>query len=200
MALLFFMKYLQLPLLFTFIISIIGISSCTYTKIPQRKETKLLVKGKVVDTTSYVYDLPYPKGMSFRLVQDYYTHLTHKRRAALDFRMPIGSTVCAAREGVIYKTKQDGTKGGFQRSDRSFANYIIIEHVDGSRAGYWHLRRNSIFVNVGDSVLKGQPIALSGNTGLTFFPHLHFIVWSFDKDRNFLQQPTRFRTQKEIDI
>lgn len=165
-------------------------------KIPQRKETKLLVKGKIVDTTSYVYDFPYPKGKSYWLVQDYFTHLTHKRRAALDFRMSIGSTVCAAREGVVYKTRQDGTKGGFQRSDRPFANYVIIEHVDGSRAGYWHLRRNSIFVNAGDSVLKGEPIALSGNTGFTFFPLLHFIVWSFDKDKNFLQQPTRFRTQK----
>ena len=54
---------------------------------------------------------------------------------------------------------------------------IVIQHPDGSRAGYWHLQKDGALVNVGDTVSKGQVIGLSGKTGYAFQPHLHFIVW-----------------------
>ncbi|ANH83341.1 hypothetical protein A8C56_22250 [Niabella ginsenosidivorans] len=164
-------------------------------KNPLRKETHLLQKGKIIDTTSYIYDLPYPKGVMHTLVQGYFTHFTHKRRAALDFKMPIGSAVCAARDGIVIKTKSNGNRGGIKSADRPYANYIIIRHADSTQAGYWHLQRNGVLVHVGDRVKKGQMIAYSGNTGYTYFPHLHFIVWAFDKNGRFRQVPTRFRTK-----
>ncbi|MFV0607022.1 MAG: M23 family metallopeptidase [Niabella sp.] len=160
-----------------------------------RKETRMLQRGKIADTTSYVYDLPYPKGRSYIMVQGYFTQFTHKRRAALDFKMPVGSVVCATRPGIVIRVKNDGNQGGPQMEYRSHANYVIIQHADSTRAGYWHLKHNSVLVNIGDTVQTGQPIALSGNTGYTYFPHLHFIVWGFDANRNFIQVPTRFRTK-----
>ncbi|MBL7723438.1 MAG: M23 family metallopeptidase [Chitinophagaceae bacterium] len=53
---------------------------------------------------------------------------------------------------------------------------MIIQHPDGSRAGYWHLQHNGALVKVGDTVTKGQVIALSGKTGYAMTPHLHFLV------------------------
>lgn len=169
--------------------------SCAYTKNPLRRETHLLQRGKITDTTSYVYELPYPKGVTHTLVQGYFTHFTHKRRAALDFKMPVASAVCAARDGIVMKTKSDGNRGGIQSADRRHANYIVIRHADSSYAGYWHLQRNGVLVNTGDTVKAGQLIARSGNTGYTYFPHLHFIVWAFDKNGRFIQVPARFRTK-----
>ncbi len=72
---------------------------------------------------------------------------------------------------------------------------IIIQHEDGSRAGYWHLQHNGALVNVGDTVEQGQEIGLSGKTGLALFPHLHFLVWT-NRDGQWKQVPTRFNTSK----
>jgi len=164
-------------------------------KDPMRWETRKLQRGITVDTTSYIYDLPYPKGQSYPMVQGYFTQLTHKRRAALDFKLPVGSTITAARGGVVVRVKKDGHQGGIKKKNRQHANFVIIQHTDSSRAGYWHLQHEGTFVEIGDTVVTGQKIALSGNTGYTYFPHLHFIVWGFDGNRRFKQIPTRFRTE-----
>jgi murein DD-endopeptidase MepM/ murein hydrolase activator NlpD len=181
--------------LLCFVFCSIFFVACSYLSNPLRKETKLLLAGKIIDTTSYVYDLPYPQGISHLMVQGYFSNFTHKRRAALDFKMPEGSTLCAARGGVVVRMKDDGEDGGSDKAFRQQANYVIIQHADSSRAGYWHLKRKGVLVHVGDTVQKGQPIAVSGNTGYTFFPHLHFIVWSFDIKGKWKQLPTRFFTK-----
>ncbi|SDC83055.1 M23 family metallopeptidase [Niabella drilacis] len=170
--------------------------SCAYMNNPLRRETHRLQRGSIIDTSSFIYDLPYPKGVSHTLVQGYFTQFTHKRRAALDFKMPAGSVVCAARDGIVVRLKKDGSQGGIKKSNRVHANYVVIQHADSSRAGYWHLQKDGVLVQVGDAVKKGQPIARSGNTGYTYFPHLHFIVWTFDRNSRFKQMPTRFRTKK----
>lgn len=177
------------------LITLVFITGCTYMRNPLRKETHLLQRGLLIDTSSYVYDLPYPKGVSHWMVQGYFTQFTHKRHAALDFKMPVGSPISAARAGVVVRIKKDGRQGGIKKANRPHANYIIIQHADSSRAGYWHLKYNSVMVSVGDTVAKGRVIALSGNTGYTYFPHLHFIVWRFDGNGRFRQMPTRFRTK-----
>jgi len=131
-------------------------------------------------------------------VQGYFSKYTHKNRAALDFKMKIGTKICAARAGKVVRMKEDGDKGGSKAKYRSFGNYIIILHEDSSRAGYWHLQHNAVFVNPGDTVKQGQVIGLSGKTGYSFFPHLHFIVWKPDNKGQWKQVGTRFQTQKGI--
>jgi murein DD-endopeptidase MepM/ murein hydrolase activator NlpD len=104
----------------------------------------------------------------------------------------------AARDGIVIRMKEDGIKGGANRKYRNDGNFIIIQHQDSSRAGYWHLKKDGALVNVGDRVTKGQVIAISGKTGYTAFPHLHFLVWGFDKNGRWQQIPTRFQTSKGI--
>jgi hypothetical protein len=55
-------------------------------------------------------------------------------------------------------------------------NSVLIDHGWGLVTGYWHL--SSVDVQVGDGVVRGQPFAQVGNTGLSTGPHLHWEVWS----------------------
>ncbi len=170
-------------------------AACSVSKNPMRKQVKLLQKGIIQDDTSYVYALPYEEGKTFRVIQGYFSRFTHKERAALDFNMKRGTKITAAREGVVVRVKEDGSLGGLKRKYRSHGNNIIIQHPDGSRAGYWHLQHNGALVNVGDTVRKGQAIALSGKTGYAMTPHLHFLVWRSNGGQ-WQQVPTRFQTSK----
>jgi len=80
----------------------------------------------------------------------------------LDLRAAPNTSVFAPMDGVV-KSIYSNDKGG---------NQLIIEHTDGSRTGYAHL--NGYKVNIGDPVTRGQVVALSGNTGNSNAPHLHF--------------------------
>ncbi len=173
------------------------LASCSVSKNPLRKEVKMLVKGEVKEDTSYIYALPFEERKSFRVIQGYFSRFTHKERAALDFNMKKGTKITAAREGVVVRVKEDGTRGGLKRKFRSHGNNIVIQHPDGSRAGYWHIKHNGVLVSVGDTVKKGQVIALSGKTGYAFVPHLHFLVWT-SRNGQWQQVATRFQTSTGV--
>ena len=179
------------------IIVMLALAGCSVSKDPLRKQIKLLQKGVIKDDSSYVYSLPFEKGTRHTIIQGYFGIFSHKERAALDFKMKRGTRIVAAREGVVTRVKEDSDKGGWSRKFRTAGNNIVIQHADGSRAGYWHLQYNGAMVNVGDTVRKGQVIALSGKTGYAATPHLHFIVWR-SKNGQWQQIPTRFETSKGI--
>jgi len=178
---------------------VIILASCSVSHNPMRNDVRRLQKGAYKpDDTSYVYSLPFKNGKAYWMVQGYFSHFSHKERIALDFKMKKGTNVYAARDGVVIRVKEDSDKGGWSRKYRPYGNNIVIQHADNSRGGYWHLQKNGAFVNVGDTVKQGQLIGQSGRTGYSFFPHLHFVVWNFDKDGNWLQVPTRFQTKRGI--
>ena len=112
--------------------------------------------------------------------------------------MKKGTAVLAARDGVVTRVKEDSDKGGGNKKYRPFGNNIVIQHADNTRSGYWHIQKDGVLVNVGDTVMRGQVIALSGNTGYTAFPHLHFIVWKFNEKGQWQQVATRFQTSKGV--
>lgn len=188
-----FMPVKALVLLF-----ILVVTSCSVSKNPLRKQVKLLQRGVIKDDTSYIYALPYEEGKSYIIVQGYFGVFSHQERAALDFKMKRGTKIYAAREGVVVRVKEDSDRGGLNKKYRSDGNNIVIQHPDRSRAGYWHLQKDGALVNVGDTIKKGQLIALSGKTGYASTPHLHFLVWSFDSTRQWRQVATRFQTSKGI--
>lgn len=180
-----------------YILLLLFTAGCVSTKDPFVKQAKLLQKGKLKDNTSYVYLLPYAQGTSHRVIQGYFSSFSHKHRAAIDFKMKRGTEIFAARGGVVVRVKEDGDRGGWNKKYRPYGNMIVIEHADGTRAGYWHIQKDGALVNVGDTVQQGQLIALSGKTGYTALPHLHFLVWRFTAG-NWQQVPTRFQTNKGI--
>lgn len=187
-----------IPVKVLILVSILVITSCSVSKNPLRKQVKLLQKGIIKDDTSYVYALPYEKGRSFLIVQGYFGVFSHKERAALDFKMKQGTKVCAARDGIVVRVKEDSDRGGLNKKYRTDGNNVVIQHADGSRSGYWHLQKDGALVNVGDTVRQGQVIALSGKTGYAATAHLHFLVWKPDRNRQWSAVATRFQTSKGI--
>lgn len=124
---------------------------------------------------TYVYELPYKEGGKYKVVQGYGGLFSHRHIAAIDFRMPTGTPVHAAREGVVYAYKDNSDEGGPFGKYKNKANYIMIKHSDDSFGCYWHLQKNGVLVKSGP-VSKGQQIGVSGATGFVLRPHLHFSV------------------------
>jgi murein DD-endopeptidase MepM/ murein hydrolase activator NlpD len=146
---------------------------------------------------SYVYELPFKKGAECKVEQGYGGLFSHVHTAALDFGMPVGTPIYAAREGTVYAYRDNSDEGGLSAKYKNKANYIIIKHDDGSFGCYWHLQKNGVLVKSGH-VSKGQQIGLSGATGFVFRPHLHFSVkLRLNYEMNSFIQ-TKFRTTKGI--
>jgi len=157
-----------------------------------------LKNGKFKDDNSYIYTLPFEHRKKVFLIQAYESMFSHKGEKALDFKVKKGTRICAARDGVVTAIRKDSDKGGLKPENISDGNYITVQHHDGSVAWYWHFQQNGVLVKEGDSVKTGQLIGLSGNTGYSAFPHLHFEVQGFDSAGNYSQLPTRFYMQKGI--
>ncbi|GAB3363931.1 M23 family metallopeptidase [Lysobacter rhizosphaerae] len=116
----------------------------------------------------------------FRIDQGFggsFSHDDPQNRYAVDFAADIGTPVLAARDGVVMQVENDFAKAGLSREKYGGrANFIRILHDDGTMALYAHLREEGALVRVGQRVRAGQMIGLSGNTGFTTGPHLHFVV------------------------
>ncbi|MDJ0907649.1 MAG: M23 family metallopeptidase [Woeseiaceae bacterium] len=126
------------------------------------------------------YRAPFAIASDYRITQAYpdvNTHNTLDSFYAVDFAMPIGTDIFAAREGTVFKIAATNFTSGLDpQRDGPSANVVQILHDDGTYAVYAHLHTNSIRVRPGDRVERGEYIADSGNTGFSSGPHLHFAV------------------------
>jgi murein DD-endopeptidase MepM/ murein hydrolase activator NlpD len=122
--------------------------------------------------TNSPYKLPWAGGVKRFVAQGNRSFTTHRglHEGAWDFVMSNGTEVLAAREGHVVKVEDQWDGIGLK------SNVIMIEHADGTRAGYAHVRHRAALVKVGDFVKQGQVLTLSGMVGQTVFPHLHFFV------------------------
>lgn len=125
------------------------------------------------------YRLPWRAGRSFRVSQTQGSSHQGAMIHALDFAVPLGEEVVAARGGTVaFREDKYGECGGPALATRG--NYVVIDHGDGTSALYLHLQR--VQVQVGQSVAQGATLGTSGSTGWTgCTAHLHFQVqqtWS----------------------
>lgn len=149
-----------------------------------------------VHDDDYLYALPYASGRSYRVLQGYGSRFSHTglEAYAIDFDMHEGTPVHAARAGVVARVEESHSIGCWRDGCGRYANYIVILHNDGTTGEYYHLRHEGALVNVGDSVARGQKIGLSGNTGHTTMPHLHFAVYRATEWGNTQSIPVRFQS------
>ncbi|MEU1698883.1 M23 family metallopeptidase [Streptomyces pseudogriseolus] len=91
------------------------------------------------------------------------------KHSGQDYAVPTGTPVVAAHGGTVVKAGGNGAGDG-----PAYGNAIVIKHGNKTYSQYAHL--SSVHVKVGQVVKTGQKIALSGNTGNSSGPHLHFEI------------------------
>lgn len=153
-----------------------------------------------VHDDAHVYRLPYASGRSYRVLQGYGSRFSHTglEEYAVDFRMPEGTPVHAARAGIVARVEESHSRGCWEDGCGAFANYVVILHDDLTTGEYYHLQRDGALVEPGDRVVAGQRIGLSGNTGHTTVPHLHFAVYRAAEWGRTQSIPVRFATARGI--
>lgn len=137
------------------------------------------------------YLLPWAGGEIHTVTQGEETSFTHNGATAYAYDLDLSyDTIVAARSGKVSMVREDSNSGGCNASFSSAANYVVIDHGDGTSSLYLHLAFNGVTVEAGDIVEQGDPIAISGETGLTCSdvddgpgPHLHFQVQRTEPNR-----------------
>ena len=89
----------------------------------------------------------------------------HRLHRGVDMHISIGDSIVAAYPGKVVVSKYNR---------RGYGHYVMIEHENGTRTLYGHLKKR--LVNVGDVVEGGQLVGWGGNTGRSSGPHLHFEI------------------------
>ncbi len=153
---------------------VLSVAACDHGDSPSAPRAEPDICGPFGAWQSSPYALPYPVGTAYYVNQANCSGFGHSGfwSNGYDFLMPLGTTVTAARSGVVVHSL-----GGAEDGDRSRTNLVTIEHDDGTVALYSHLTRDGNLVEVGELVAAGESVGRSGDTGNTGgVPHLHFSV------------------------
>ena len=134
----------------------------------------------------YAYALPYPAGLTFSVLQGFHGAFSHhgSNEYAVDFDCPVATPVLAARPGVVVVANASAQGSGTtpEYLDYKRTNFVLILHDDGTLGEYMHLAPSSVGVKPGQRVERRERLALSGNTGFSSTPHLHFQVMTAATD------------------
>jgi len=134
----------------------------------------------------YAYRLPYPAGLTFSVLQGFHGAFSHRgsNEYAVDFDCPVATPVLAARDGTViaYNAAAQGAGTTPDYLDYRRTNFVLVLHDDGTVGEYMHLSPSGIEVKPGQRVARGGRLALSGNTGFSSTPHLHFQVMTAGED------------------
>ena len=143
-----------------------------------------------------LYRLPYATGKSYYVLQGYGSRLSHTgpEEYTVDFKMREGTSVHAARGGIVAEMEESHSRGCWKGGCAKYANYIVILHDDWTTGEYYHLKQNGVLVEIGDRVVAGQKIGLSGDTGNSALPHLHFGVYRAAPWGKFQSVPVQFHS------
>ncbi|TDA63053.1 M23 family metallopeptidase [Sulfuricurvum sp. IAE1] len=183
---------------------VLGLSRVSPTEGVNYRAAYGWVRGSAfaVHDDNYRYGLPFSKGSNIVVSQGYHGGITHRGLSAyaIDFPVPVGTPIHAAREGIVVGAEGSHDRGGLSPDFRQFANYVIIEHSDGTMGNYYHLMRGGAAVRIGQKVAQGELIGYSGNTGYSSGPHLHFSISKVDPVtmRRPMNLPVKIQTREGI--
>lgn len=93
--------------------------------------------------------------------------------------MDRGMLVFATAEGIVVQTEYSKPDRNTEPPYPDTENHVMIRHDDGTFAWYLHLRKNSVTVEVGENVHRGQILGLVGSSGFSTDAHLHFEVGEY---------------------
>ncbi len=148
--------------------------------------------------TPYLYALPFAVNESHRMIQGFNSAFSHNGDSAfaVDFEMPEGTFVRAARDGTIVAYNAKATEHGLTEEYRftDHANWVAVLHSDGTLGQYWHLQPDGVRVKIGQHVARGDVLGVSGWTGFSSTPHLHFDVQTAVNGHHAVSFPFVFKT------
>ncbi len=124
-------------------------------------------------------DLAWPAGLPLKgfVTQDFEINDSQRFHPGIDLACAVGTPVLATAKGLVVYADYDSTYG----------NMAVIRHNDSVTTVYGH--NDTLLVTVGEEVPAGSRIALSGNTGVSTAPHLHYEVRINDEPINPLEIP-----------
>jgi murein DD-endopeptidase MepM/ murein hydrolase activator NlpD len=118
------------------------------------------------------YILPWHVGHTY-VARPHAARETTPMRYAIDVPMPIGTDILASRAGVVIFVRENYVDGD---NTPGHENLVFVRHEDNTIGYYAHFTNMGAVVEVGESVAQGALIGLSGHTGESTEPHLHFDV------------------------
>jgi hypothetical protein len=118
-------------------------------------------------------DVKYRLGDGFKFRENHPVYGTPRMHYGQDFSVPYGTDVYATGDGKVIES---GWNSG------GFGNYIVIDHGYGLQSTYGHL--SQIKVSRGMKIKRGELIGLSGNSGTSSGPHLHYQIDLFGEHKN----------------
>jgi murein DD-endopeptidase MepM/ murein hydrolase activator NlpD len=127
-----------------------------------------------------LYRVPWAEGLSFTISQApgdvVTTHIAARTREAVDFGMPEGTSVLAARSGVVIETEARFGAAKDEDPVTHEGNFVRVRHEDGTIATYAHLKHRGVAVAKDERIEAGRLLGYSGATGDTNGAQLHFAV------------------------
>ncbi len=149
------------------------------SKIPKGGTGVLAYPVARVEITQYFGNTPFATANS-----QVYNGRGHN---GIDFGIPVGTKIFAVQDGIVLGTgnTDDGCPGA------SYGKWVLLKHQNGLSSLYAHL--SSFTTKAGDTVKKGDVIALSGNTGYSTGPHLHFTLYASDAVH--ITGPTEYKSK-----
>jgi murein DD-endopeptidase MepM/ murein hydrolase activator NlpD len=176
-----------------------------YEKLPLDSRESELSAGLSSKSQDYMraalsrlggFYLPYPPSAgSISVTQGENGSISHGGTYAYDFG--IGSTIIAIQDGEVIAVRRDSNVSCYNKTCvyannptqqivpapkcaddncQNEMNYVTVKHKDGTTAHYWHFQPNSVSVNKGDEIKRGEPIGKAGRTGWSSNNHLHLEV------------------------
>ena len=143
-----------------------------------------------------VYAFPFASGTTCLVSQGFRGSFTHSgnNEYAVDFNLPEGTPVLAAREGVVEVAVDQFDQGGVDPNLRDRVNFIFVRHPDNTYGEYVHLKQGGVVARPGTRVKVHDLLGYSGFTGYAQGPHLHFAVFRPRSGTERETFPIRFRT------
>lgn len=148
---------------------ILGISLISFTVL----RSWSIDKNEYPKKNNSPYQFPLKRESKSLCIQANNTLSTHKGeyKYSYDILLPMGTAIYASRNGIVKECLTTVGSLGFFKG-----NFVSVLHNDSTIAIYAHLKKNSIVVNVGDTVKTGDLIGYSGWNGMALYPHLHMHV------------------------
>lgn len=140
-------------------------------------------RGRCQAQSAPRHHLPFRVDTEVRVTQGFHGYTSHRDDLAyaVDFACEEGTPITASRSGVVWAARDDSNRGCPSEACVDDANYIILDHGDGTYSSYFHLQHKGAIVEPGEQVCQGQVIGLCGNTGFSTGPHLHFSVMNMQR-------------------